>query len=319
MTPPSVRSIVMARGGAGRVYLSKRQPEMIAETGCTGTIECAASAFAEHLFLLAWLLVMVLVAVGSLVVLPKARELCEQERRRTRAEYDAFDRFLVQIREMSPAPTVSRTAGVDQPVVLQQSVGVTGDLSELRSAYEETVLAVPHYEEEYDETPVEHMREELSDEVAQAVIAGSTLSEPLYRSVLDAATAARDRRKRFLEMIDREAASLATHTEELRRIDADVQELTSPLCADQSFDALRGQRRQLTDFEGEIEGIVNERQADRTTNRKQVVRTDHDLDLQSYLYRSLDATYPVLAEAMDLLAQVSVTLRRVEDELIYRG
>ncbi len=292
---------------------------MIAEAGCSGTIDCAASAFAEHLLLLTWLLVMVLVAVGSLVVLPKARELCDQERRRTRAEYDAFDRFLAQVREMSPRATVSGGAQVDRPVALQQSMGGPGDLSALRAAYEETVLAVPHFEEEYDETGVEHMREELSDEVAEAVIAGSTLSEPLYRSVLDAATAARDRRKRFLEMIDREATSLGTHAEALRRIDARVEELTSPLCADQSFDALRRQRNQLREFEAEIEEIVNERQADRTATRKQVQHTDHDLDLQSYLYRSLDATYPVLAEATDLLARISVTLRQVEDELIYRG
>lgn len=310
----------MTRGGADNVYLSRRQPEVVADPGCTGTLECTLAGLADHVLLLLWLAVMVAVGVGALVFLPRARALCERELRRTRAEYDAFDRFIDRARRITPVTgTPSPPAESAAPVLQRQRTRPAGGLDALTRAYEETVMAVPHFEEEYDETVAEHMREELSDEIAEAVLAESTLAPPLHRSVLDAAVAARDRRAHLLEMLEEEVHSLSTHERELRGMATGVDEATEPLCADQSFDGLREQRDRLESYECRIEDIVNERQADRNAGRTGAVRASKSLDLQEYLYRSMDPPYPVLAEATRLLARVHVTLRRVEDELIYRG
>lgn len=309
----------MARGGSGNVYLSRRQPEAITDAGCEGAIDCALAGFADHLILIAWLVLLVVIAIGSLVFLPKARKLCDRERQRTRAEYEAFDRFLSRARNMSP-----NSGGAARPMngnasLLQQTVGSANDLATLREAYEETVMAVSHFEEEYDETVIEHMRKELSDEIAEAVRSESSLSDPLYRSILDAASAARDRRKEFLAMLEEEAESLAHRQAELEEISTAVEDITQPLCADQSFDALQEQRDELEAYERRIEELVNDRQADRTAGRVGAVRSGKSLDLQAYLYRPMEPTYPVVAEATNLLSRITVTLRRVEDELIYRG
>lgn len=311
----------MTRGGAGNVYLSRRQPEGLTETGCSGTIECMLAGMADHMLLLLWLSLMVVVAIGSLVFLPRARSLCDRERRRTRAEYDAFDRFIEQARSITPASqTQEAPMGGGAPLLHRQQANPgSNGLETLTTAYEETVMSVPHFEEEYDETVAEHMREELSDEIAEAVHAESQLTPPLYRSVLDAANAARERRAQFLEMLDEEATSLASHHQDLQEISAAVDEVTTPLCADQSFDALRQQRNRLERHEDRIEEIVNDRQSDRTAGRTGAIRSGKSLDIQAYLYRSMDPTYPVLAEATQLLSRVRVTMRRVEDELIYRG
>lgn len=310
----------MTRGGAGSVYLYRRQPEVVAEPRCSGTIECALIGVADHLLLLVWLLLMIVVALGSLVFLPRARSLCDQELRRTRAEYDAFDRFIDRARGITPSTDATEVPmGGQAPLIQRQSAASNGSLDVLVAAYEDTVMGVPHFEEEYNETVADHMREELSDEIAEAVQAEARLTPPLHRSVLDAAVAARERRAHLLEMLEEESQSLATHEHELRDMAAGVDDATTPLCADLTFDELREQRDRLESYEIRIEDIVNQRQADRTGGRTGAVRAGRSVDLQAYLYRSMEPTYPVLAEATQLLSRINVTLRRVEDELIYRG
>lgn len=310
----------MSRGGAGNVYLSRRQPEMVSDPACSGTIECALAGMADHLLLLGWFVLLIVVAVGSLMFLPRARELCDVERRRTRAEYEAFDRFIGRARQIIPsanAPNIS--TGGPTPLLQQQANSSSGQLNALRQAYEDTVMSVPHFEEEYGETVAEHMREELSDEIAEAVISESNLTAPLHQSVVDAAYAARERRAHFLEMLEEEADSLANHEKTLQQIERGVSIATEPLCADQSFGGLQEQHAELKQYESQIEHIVNERQADRTDGKSGAMRSGQSVDLQSYLYFPMEARYPVVAEAAALLTRVTVTLRRVEDELIYRG
>ena len=160
----------MTRGGAGSVYLYRRQPEVVAEPRCSGTIECALIGVADHLLLLVWLLLMIVVALGSLVFLPRARSLCDQELRRTRAEYDAFDRFIDRARGITPSTDATEVPmGGQAPLIQRQSAASNGSLDVLVAAYEDTVMGVPHFEEEYNETVADHMREELSDEIAEAV------------------------------------------------------------------------------------------------------------------------------------------------------
>lgn len=308
----------MSRGGVGSVYLSRRQPHVV-DPECSGTIECALIGVADHILIAGWLLLMIVVAIGSLLFLPKARDLCDRERQRTRAEYDAFDRFIAQVRELNPSGGEIGTSVGGGTLLQKSSMGSTGSLQELRTAYENTVMAVPHFGEEYGETVAQHMREELGDEIAEAVATESTLSLPLQRTVLDASTAARERRGHFLEMLNEEADSLNQHEQDLRSIAGDVESATSPLVADQSFDMLRERHANLEMHQEQIQGIVAARQDDRNAGRTGAMRTGKSLDLQAYLYQPMEPSYPVLAEATELLSKVSITLRRVEDELIYRG
>lgn len=307
----------MARSGG--VYLYRRQPEVIAEPGCSGTIECALIGVADHMLLLLWLMLLVVVALGSLVFLPRARSLCDRERSRTQAEFDAFDAFIDQVHRITPAPPVTTAQVGTQAPLMQRRSEATGNLRTLVEAYESSVMSVPHFEEEYDETVADHMREELGDEIAQAVNTEAQLTKPLHQSVIDAAIAARDRRGHLLAMLDEEANSLGTLEIELRDMASGVDEATTPLCADLSFDELQELRRQLEVYEQQIESLVNQRQVDRTAGRSGAIRSGQSIDLQTYLYRTMEPTYPVLAEATQLLSRVQITHRRVEDELIYRG
>lgn len=310
----------MVTGGGGNVYLSRKTPEVLSGEPCSGTIECALMGVADHLLILLWLVLLLLTAVATLAFLPRARELCDRERRRTRAEYNAFDQFIDRIRALSPASTtsVAEPAGA-VPLVQRQFKPHGSDVAEVRAAYEETVMAVPHFEEDYDETLDEHMGAEFSEEIAEATIAGSEFGKPMKRSLLDAASDARDSRAQFLDLLNEEATSLNRHEKRLDEIQRLVDEATAPLCADQSFEELRGQLDSLAECETALEKTVDRRQSDRTERQSAVLRVPNELDLQEYLYQSMDVTYPVLAEATRLLSRIEVATRRVEDELIYRA
>lgn len=310
----------MQKGGGTTVHLSRKTPELLEVERCAGTIECALAGAADEALLLAWLALLLITALASLAFLPRARELADRERTRTRAEYDAFDRFIAEVQSVTPQPIASAAEPAGSAPIIQRQIEPEGAAAtEVEAAYRETVMAVPHFEEDYGETIAQHMQAELSEEIAHATLDGNGFGPHVKRGLLEAAADARERRADFLDLLDEECSSLERHAERLSGIEQDVERATAPLCADQSFDDLRSQRETLQDCRAAIQSLLDERQTDRTKGKNAVLRLNRDLDLQEYLYAPLEVTYPVFAEAARLLSQIDVAIRHVEDELIYRA
>lgn len=307
------------QAGGNSIHLSRNQPELPTEA-CSGTLECALAGLADHVLILLWLFIMVVVAVASLVFLPRAQQLCDRERRRAAAEFEAFDEFLSRLRGFSSSGASVTTEPVGGGSLIQQQAVAHGDaLAKVRDAYRDTVMAVAHYEEDYDETLIEHMSAELGEEIAYATVQGGPLTEPLKRGLMAAARDARDRRADFVELLDEEAESLERHASTYEELNDRVTKATSPRCADESFNGLRRRRNQLRECEDDIESTIATRQQDRTEGRTAAIQMMDGTNLQEYLYRPMEVTYPVLAEGTRLLSQIQVGLRRIEDELIYRS
>lgn len=309
----------MSTGGANSVYLSRPSPDLT-EAACSGTIECALAGMADQLLIFGWLGVMLFVAIASLAFLPRARELCNRERQRTRDELDAFDRFVDHVRDIpaTSAASAVEPAGV-APIVQGHAGAGQASAPKVRDAYEETVMGVEHFDEDYDETIGEHMSAEFSEEIAHAALAGGEFGPHVKRGVVEAAKEARERREQFLSLLEEEASSLEGHEGRLLEIGERVHEASEPLCADQTFDELTEHRDRLTDCRESLERVVDRRQADRFEGHGTILAFKKELDLQEYLYRPMEVTYPVLAEAARLLSQAEVATRRIEDELIYRA
>lgn len=308
----------MQRGG-DNIHLSRNQPDIPTDL-CSGTVECALAGFADHVLILIWLLVLIVVAVSSLVFLPRAEQLCDRERRRATVEFDAFDQFLSRLQGYSSSGAAVTTEPVGGGSLIQQQAVAHGDaLAKVREAYRETVMAVPHFEEDYDESLIEHMSAELGEEIAYATVDGGPLSEPIKRGLLAASRDARDRRADFIELLDEESESLNRHTASFEDIHERVNNATSPRCANESFNGLHRRRDALLNCSEEIESTVAARQQDRTEGRTAAIQMMDGTNLQEYLYRPMEVTYPVLGEGTRLLSQIQVSLRRIEDELIYRS
>ena len=308
----------MQSGGEG-IHLSRNPPQLPTDP-CSGTIECALAGIADHFLLLLWLLVMVAVALASLVFLPRAQQLCDRERRRATAEYDAFDEFLTRIQGFSAAGSVTSAEAVGSgPLMHQQGVAQVDGLAKVRDAYRDTVMQVPHYEEDYGESLIEHMGAELGEEIAYATVDGGQLVPPLKQSLVSAARDARDRRADFLEMLDEEADSLERHANKFEELADRIDRAAAPSCADETYNGLRRRRHRFQRYEADIEAAISDRQADRTGGRTGSIQAMNGADLQEYLYTPMDVNYPVLAEGTKLLSQIEIGLRRIEDELIYRS
>lgn len=307
--------------GGENIHLSRDAPDIAAEAACSGTIECALAGVADHLMLLLWFALLVIVALASLTFLPRAQRLCERERHRATVEYDAFDEFLARVRSFQTSGSATATS---EPVgaggLMQQQVAAQLDgLAKVRDAYRETVMAVPHFEEDYDESLIEHMSAELGEELAHAAVEGGPLVQPIKQGLLEAARDARDRRADFIELLDEEDESLRRHQRDYEDIARRVERSVTPRCADETYNGLQRRRRRLNACAADIESTIEERQRDRTEGKTATIQMMDGADLQEYLYRPMDVTYPVLAEGTKLLSQIEVGIRRIEDELIYRS
>lgn len=302
------------------IHLSRNQPELIAESSCSGTIECFLAGAADQFFVAVWLLLLVAVTLVSLVFLPRAQELCERELRRSKAERDAFDSFLNEIQRLNISDGGSALQPQNGQLVLaRESSADFDDLAKVREAYRSNVMAVPHFEEDYGESLTEHMSAELSKEIAYTTGQGGPLVEPVKRGLVESARDARDRRSEFVELLEEEIDSITTHTNKLNALERTIDRLLGDQCADLSYDELLQRREDLSRIQNHIEQTVNQRQIDRTQGRSATIHHIKDMDLQEYLYRPMEVTYPVLAECTQLLSHIDLGLRRFEDELIYRS
>lgn len=127
-----------------------------------------------------------------------------EERKRTQAERDAFNTFIERVQAMD---TDHHSVSHPQQMPVQSSSD-TNHLQQVRDAYATTVMAVPHYEEDYDDILDESMTEEFDEEIAVAVSSGQQLSPPLKRHLLQAASAACERRTKFLKVLEQEKSSI---------------------------------------------------------------------------------------------------------------
>ena len=306
--------------GAGNIHLSRNQPELAPGPTCSGTIECALAGVADQVLLALWLLLLVIVAAASLLFLPRARSLCEREIKRTQEEFDAFDAFINQITAIPASVTVDTTnLATNQELLHHRTDGGSRSLTQVHNVYRDTVMAVPHFEEDYDESILDHMSAELNSEIAHATVNGAEFNPHLKQNLLDAAIEARDRRADFIATLNEENDALETYESRLEDMYPTIDQTVSPPCASQTFSELQYRYELLEEQEETLEQIAEDRQVGRKTGRIGAIHLGKDIDLQKYLYQPLDVDYPVLAEATQLLGKIRITTKRVEDELIYRG
>lgn len=246
-----------------------------------------------------------------------AREIVHEERKRVRAEREAFERFHERIVDL---PTVE-TAPLAGPPSAFSGVSTDGpdQLQRVRKAYRETVMSTPHYDEEYDDTVVESMAAEFGSTIAAQLQADGPLTPVLKGQLLQAATQSRQRRERFLPSLEREAETLTrmegTTTEIGSRLDCVSTRLPSEL----SFRELVATDTRLRDDERRCEELLSERQRQRTDGHTALAVPEASVpDLQTYLYQPLSVTYPVLADVTELVERIQRTRRRITEDVIAR-
>lgn len=246
-----------------------------------------------------------------------ALEQVDAEIAATDTEADAFEAFGRRLRSVEPshgakqtpvAVTESGTAGVT--MLASSTRPVDDGLRRVRTAYRETVTAVPHFETDYDDTLAENVAAEFGEEIARYLVDGDALMPVLYRALVDAVETARFERTRFLGLLRTERESLVSTAHELNDIEWRALQLADRLSfpePDVSPDAVDAQIQELRE---RCESLSEARQ--RTIHNRFVPALSgvERQSLTRYLYSSSETRFPALSDIACCLETVDAQKQR---------
>jgi hypothetical protein len=277
-----------------------------------------------------------------------ARAALRVERRRVVDEREALRAFRGRV---SSIPDESRSAGpADAAGAGDGFAGVSGairgsiggldgaargaaspgsGLVAVRDAYRATVMSVPHYEAEYDDTYERSVAEEFGPEIAYALTRTNYFHEEYKRSLLSAVETAVQEREAFLDAVESEIESVERAESRLDPIRSEVVAIEDELGDDELGD---GDAEAASVGFGALDACRTRTEAlvedcDRIAARRQRVLADHErrlaigdeIDLATYCYQDLDVTYPVLAAVGVAGDQIEGLRDRIERAIAWAG
>ncbi|ESS02531.1 MAG: hypothetical protein A07HR67_02864 [uncultured archaeon A07HR67] len=272
---------------------------------CT-SLSCELSAIATEPGVVTTVVFAGLLVFVAFAYLRDAEAACRQERRRVMDEHDAFEEFADRIAALDPChmDATDRPAG---PIVETHRPGNvggagTGDvrLRRVLDTYQNTVMALPHYTEEYDESVTESIAAELGRDTTVSLASNGTLSPGLQSALVDRSRQAARARRSLADAIEAEVDALSDAETTLSGIERQRSRLNDHLDgishgarADASIDVwLR-----LNELERECDAVATERQ---DALRDPPVSPDRssgvDAAFHEYLYAPTEGPkHPVLA------------------------
>lgn len=271
-----------------------------------------------------------LAALVAFAYVRDARGTCRRERRRVLDERDAFVEFAERVEALNPVGPESAAASAAEPPTVEHHAArpaSAGDvtLRRLLSIYDETVMSVPHYEEEYDETVSESLAAELGPDLATSLSANKALSPSAQHAIVRRSREVATARESLAEAIETELDALSDTDAELTAIDRRRRHLMEHLAevGSDKTDAAIDVWRRLNDLEAEAESVATERQRDL---RDPPMRPDTgitdagDMAFYDYLYGGTDGPrHPVLSQVAEVTAAIRTDLDRTGDRIADGG
>lgn len=258
---------------------------------------------------------------GSGAPIDDAREALRVERRRTADEREAFRAFRGRLEAIptestspvgSPAtgrggpggpPGISEAGGVPGPTAPSAAADAGpgtpaatpgSGLVAVRDAYVETVMSVPHYEDEYDDTYERSVAAEFGPELAYALTRNTAYHPDCERALFGAVDAAIEERERLEERLATEAESLDRAGSRLAAVRREIASLDAVI-PEGDFGALDACRARTGVLVDDCDRIAARRQRVIAAHGRELRLDEDAVDLPTYLYGSTGATYPVLA------------------------
>lgn len=290
------------------------------ESTCSNVVECAVTnpdpvALA---LLVAAAGVVLLVVTLALAHIASARSLLEEERKRVAAEAEAFGAFARRVADVDTASTPVTDGGPTGTTTLSSARPADG-LETVREAYRDTVMGVPHYEEEYDEALPTNMRLEFGEDVAEAVDRGPALTPQLRATLVERSRTARSQRLELHRQLAAEAEALEDAQEALERCRNSAARIEAADLDEQTFDDLVAEWRLLTDRQDAAEAVLEGRQETVQTRERENKTRGRGPSFEEYLYEPLETTYPVLSTGTDLIDRLDRARNRVERAIASRS
>ena len=260
----------------------------------------------------------------------EAEAACRDERRRVLDERDAFETFAERVGRIDTVSVATDATPSGVPAAALRGIGgggrrpgggPAGDNVTLRrvlAAYEDTVMSLPHYRAEYDETTAQSLAAELGPDTATALASDGGLSSGAQSALVDRSRHAVDARNRLVDAIDEEIAELDDREAALSTIDRRRRRLVGHMDgirSESEADAAIDVWNRLTELERQCDELAAERQVsldDPPLTPETAVDTDRERPFYHYLYGPTDGPrYPVLAQ----IAEVADGIRADRDRI----
>lgn len=252
------------------------------------------------------------VAMFAVGYIREARSCLETERECLRAEQCAFLEFAEQIQQLS---VPSEPSGGSSPLLIN-STPDKKYLQRIQDTYRETVMAVPHYEDEYGEDLQENMAIELSPEIATAVVEGNHYSPQLQHLLVNQARLASHRREDLLEIVTAEDSSLTEAQQQLHETTLLLEQTVESSLKDHSFSELQTHEKALHTRIERCEQLLTDRQEKLHQRSRKSSRPEKQL--YQYLYTQVEVTFPVLNATLETIQKLRVHRQNVIRELTHR-
>ncbi|GAA0302644.1 DUF7260 family protein [Halarchaeum salinum] len=243
-----------------------------------------------------------------------ARRALERERDVLDAECDAFEAFS---RRVGALPTTSASR---DPYTgpLGETHGGARAASRVREAYVETVMAVPHYDEEYGESYTTHLAAEFGPALAAAIRDEPGLPAFLQQQLVAAARDARESRVAVRDALVDERNALDAAADALADIETERTVIDSRPFDSCAPDELRRLQDDLDDLAARCESLAERRQSGDLRPDRRVPSALDAPSFEKYVYGETATTYPVLSALARESERVERTRSAIERSLIVR-
>jgi len=208
------------------------------------------------------------------------------------AESDEFQAFLRQLETISTDSfeTAASDSGTAVGTMADAS-RPTSNLQTVRTAYRETVMAVPHYESEYGEPLEAHLASEIDVSLACQITRGTVLTGPVLAALRGAIGETLTKRADLLTELQRERESLESVVGRLTELERRTHEIGVQL-EDEAHDSVAAT---LETLEERCTELARDRQRTIHGRSANAWSGIDEESLLQYLYVDLETNTPALA------------------------
>jgi 6-pyruvoyl-tetrahydropterin synthase len=249
-----------------------------------------------------------------------AETALDAERESLEDERAALSQFRKRIANIDVSRSVSSTATAKVKNAIMGGGGSTtstDQLEQVQDAYRETVMSVPHYEDDYDHSLLEDLTEEFGPELGNAFATADFLTPPLHETLLTASQQATEARTAMLDELDHEAKRLQNARDTLEELNTTLTELNQQPVTAWATGEIIATHNRLDEFESQCNQLAANRQAE-LHNQRIAGRKITDEGFNEYLYESLPVTYPVLADLAEFSSLLHTARQQLEQRLTHR-
>jgi predicted transcriptional regulator len=210
----------------------------------------------------------------------------DPKRRALSDEHAAFEAFRTRLTDLAPfEPAVDRS-----PKAKTRRIST----ARIRTAYQETVMGVPHYQEWYNHTYVRSVTATLGPTLATMLVESSDVESPFLSELATAASNCIEQRDAMIDAIDRERANVQTIAAWLAEGRELLDQDEAPSSTEQPIDEHRTRLDRLARVDRKCERAID--------RRRQHLRRCRTRDwpgagesCRAVLYQHCETRYPVLA------------------------